>query len=422
MMKLFIVTLFLFYAAPTYGGRDFDYSFKPLNCRGENFKTGVGLRQHSYYYYMQSVNIPVHMSKYKCEHFSATINGQYFSQPTRCVGLDQFEGEFDVNDKTCSVDHSWLFEKIGNVIGKDIRCTPRWNSDGCTTGAMPRYSFYHLDNFIWKDYLNAACVVHDMCYTTPASFGITQGKCDELARDLRRYRCEEVTDSRCLSLSDQFFKYDGSEFLTQQFSDIAYMKAQMANTPCYLTVKQRESSLYQGRQMNVNATRWSPNGNHVLTLRPDGNLIIYRMSSKKVIWSSKTQGRGVVKAVMQYDGNFVLYTEKNEARWHTGTDIKPTNHLLLQDDGNLVVYSMGSPTSMWASKGHGGYLIPMSTNLRSESLDSTSIEDIGTIMMQEDLSEALVDIVHFDRDPNSAGTGAGGAPDQTSQLAVNGVL
>jgi hypothetical protein len=413
-MKLFIVTAFFSFAAPTYG--DNYYHFKSENCRGETFKTGLGLRQYSRYYYMQSVNVSTFMTQYQCEHNYATIDGQYFSQPTRCVGLDRFEAEFDVDDKTCSVDHSWLFEKIGKVIGRDFRCEPRWNSDGCTAGAMPRYGFYHEEHFILKDYLNAACVVHDMCYTTPASFGITKEKCDELMRDLCQYRCQEVADPRCLC------ENIGLEFFDEQFSDSDYKIAQLANTPCSLTVKQRQSSLYQGGQMNINETRWSPNGRYVLTLQPDGNLMINRKPSNKVIWSSKTQGRGVVKAAMQFDGNFVLYTKDNVARWHTGTDIKPANHLLLQDDGNLVIYSMGSPTSMWASKVHGGYLRPMSTNLRTKSLDSTYTEDIGTIMVQEDMSETPVDIVHFDHDPNSAGTGASGAPDETSQLAMNGVL
>jgi hypothetical protein len=417
-MKLLIVATLLSFAAPTYGDHWGGTHLKPENCCGETFETGLGLRQYSPWQEIQSVNVSVpYSNKSNCEDSSATINGQYFSQPTRCMGMYHYEAEFDVDDKTCSVDHSWLFEKIGKVIGKDFRCEPSSNSDGCTAGLNPRDRPYNTDHFIWKDYLNAACVVHDMCYTTPASFGITKEKCDKLLRDLRRYRCQEVADSKCLSLSDYFIKHDVVQIFKQD-----YENAQLANTPCSLTVKQRESSLYQGRQLNINSTRWSPNGRYVLTLKPDGNLIINRKPSNKVIWSSKTQGRGVVKAAMQYDGNFVLYTKDNVARWHTGTDRKPTNHLLLQDDGNLVIYSMGSPTSMWASKVSGGYLIPMSTNLRTESLDSTHTEDIGTIMVQEDMSETPVDIVHFDHDPNSAGTRASGAPDETSQLAVNGVV
>jgi hypothetical protein len=46
--------------------------------------------------------------------------------------------------------------------------------------------------------------------------------------------------------------------------------------------------------------------------------------------------------------------------------------------------------------------------------------------MQEDLSDTPVDIVHFDRDPNSASAGTGAvavdAPDHASNLAVNGFL
>ena len=415
-MKLFILAAFLSIAAPTYGDH---VHLKPENCRGETFKTGLGIRQYTPYTEIQGVNISVtYSSRYECALSSAFLNGQYLGHPTRCVetGLAGYTAgyiaEFDVNDKTCSVDHSWLFEKIGKVIGTDLRCVPSSNPDGCTP--IAKETPFYTDDFIWKDYLSGACVAHDICYTIPASttaYTIYKHLCDVMMNDVRSARCHEVGDERCTSFLGM---------ADEDYSQSTYDKAQLASTPCSLTVKQRVSSLYQGEQMNIGATRWSPSGRYLLTLQSDGNLVIYRKPSNRAIWSSKTQGRGVIKAVMQYDGNFVLYTANNVARWHTGTDFKPANHLLLQDDGNLVIYSMGSPTSNWASKVHGGYLIPMSTNLRTESLNSTSTEDIGTMTMQEDLSDTPVDIVHFDRDPNSAG--AGGAPGQASNLAVDGLL
>jgi hypothetical protein len=412
MMLLFVATTFLSFAALTYGNGVF---YDAENCNGETFKTGVGLRQYTAWTEIEAGKwVKSYRTQYECEHTSSTINGKYFSRPTRCVdGGLYIRAEFDVPEKSCSVDHSWLFEKIGKATGKDFKCEPSSDSDGCTTGvyAESYNSNYSLDD--WKNFMNGACVVHDICYTIPSTFGITKDTCDNLVRDLSRDRCQAETHPEC-KLPDKYFK--------KELSRSSYEKAQKKKTPCSLTVRQRQSSLYQGSQMNTGAKRWSPNGRYVLTLEEDGNLVIYRKPSNEAVWSSQTRGIGVVKALMQFDGNFVLYTVDNEARWHTGTDMKPINHLLLQNDGNLVIYNMGYPTSMWESKDHGGYLIPLSTNLRTESLNSTSNDEIGTMMMQEDLSDTPVDIVQFDRDPNSAGTftGASGAPGQASDRTVDG--
>ena len=408
-MTLLIVAVLLSFVASSFGDHT---HFRPLDCRGETFKTGLGLRLYTSWTEIQGVNMSdTYTLLSSCQHAQAKINGQYFSRPTRCVKDRGFRAEFDVKDKTCSVDHSWLFEKIGGFLAKDIRCVPRSNSDGCT--AVSKHSPYYDDYYIRPEYLNALCVTHDICYTIPASFGYTKDICDEMTRITRWYGCMEHNEPECATLP--FFSTDAD------FSQSAYDKAQEASSSCSLTVKQRESSLYQGDQMDIGSTRWSPNGRYLLTLQSDGNLVIYRKPSNRAVWSSQTQGRGVDKAVMQYDGNFVLYTAEYAARWHTGTDLKPANFLLLQDDGNLVIYSMGSPTSMWASKVHTGYLLPMSTNLRTESFNSTSIEDISTMTMQEDLPDPPVDIVHFDRDPNSAGTGAGVALREASNLEVDGL-
>ncbi len=40
---------------------------------------------------------------------------------------------------------------------------------------------------------------------------------------------------------------------------------------------------------------------------------------------------------MQTDGNLVLY-QSGTARWNSGTGHFPGSHLILQSDGNLVIY------------------------------------------------------------------------------------
>lgn len=47
-------------------------------------------------------------------------------------------------------------------------------------------------------------------------------------------------------------------------------------------------------------------------------------------------GKGV-KAILQKDGNFVIY-KGDKALWATGTEEKHGTKLIMQTDGNLVLY------------------------------------------------------------------------------------
>jgi len=74
----------------------------------------------------------------------------------------------------------------------------------------------------------------------------------------------------------------------------------------------------------------SQNGNFQLVLQPDGNLVLYQVSPTLALWSSQTAGQ-------------------------------PSYVLTMQPDGNLVLYDNATPpNALWSSQtfGHGGaYLI-----------------------------------------------------------------
>ena len=178
------------------------------------------------------------------------------------------------------------------------------------------------------------------------------------------------------------------------------------------------SILHQGYQMGIGSEINSPLGRFRLIMQSDGNLVLYRLSDYKPIWSSNTANSGASRALMQYDGNFVVYTANNVAKWSSETDGRPANYLTVQDDGNLVIYSKGSNSVQWASNTAG--FKTKATNLRAESSDSASVEDIGAMTMQEALPNTTIGIVHFDHDPNTAGSVAVGAPDQASNLTLGG--
>lgn len=84
----------------------------------------------------------------------------------------------------------------------------------------------------------------------------------------------------------------------------------------------------------------------ILKMQNDGNLVLYM--GKNPLWATNTAGAGTAQAIMQRDGNFVLYDTKGRPVWATNTLDASGAYFAVQDDGNLVVYtSSGKP--VWAS-------------------------------------------------------------------------
>ena len=80
-------------------------------------------------------------------------------------------------------------------------------------------------------------------------------------------------------------------------------------------------------------------GNHVLVMQGDGNLVQYQAGV--VLWASYTGGSSGAWAVLQGDGNFVIYSSAGVALWSTGTWGTAADALVMQDDGNIVLYGPG---------------------------------------------------------------------------------
>lgn len=89
----------------------------------------------------------------------------------------------------------------------------------------------------------------------------------------------------------------------------------------------------------------SPDRQSVLVLQGDGNLVLY--SDFAPVWSTGTFG-SPGRLVMQSDGNLVLYDAGNVPRWFTGTINQPNSNLSLQTDGNLVLYNQ-SHSAAWST-------------------------------------------------------------------------
>src|SRR5215472_10262934 len=108
------------------------------------------------------------------------------------------------------------------------------------------------------------------------------------------------------------------------------------------------NQLLPGQQLNTNDRLMPPMGRTFLIMQSDGNLVLYRVDNGTALWASNTWGQPVTHAIMQADGNFVCYDANGKAYWATGTNGNPGASLLVQDDGNLVVYGP-SQIPLWAS-------------------------------------------------------------------------
>jgi hypothetical protein len=108
----------------------------------------------------------------------------------------------------------------------------------------------------------------------------------------------------------------------------------------------------------------SANGCYSLVLQGDLNLVLYRNTDGYVPWASWTQGNAYnysAKLVVQSDGNLVLYNGYGAVPWMTNTPTGWGRQLIMQNDGNLVLYTdrvlvwqKGNKYTYWAKNQGGG--------------------------------------------------------------------
>jgi hypothetical protein len=116
------------------------------------------------------------------------------------------------------------------------------------------------------------------------------------------------------------------------------------------------NSLRSGEYLRDDHYIRSSNGKYQLYLGSDGNLVLYNKWTNRAAWATRTNGAGWAGrhyAWMQGDGNFVLYAFNGSgwyAPWATWTQNHPGARLVVQNDGNVVVYrDCCSGVAYWSS-------------------------------------------------------------------------
>jgi hypothetical protein len=83
----------------------------------------------------------------------------------------------------------------------------------------------------------------------------------------------------------------------------------------------------------------SADGHYRLTMESNGDLV-ERVAEGRDLWSSVTSGHPGARAIMQVNGNLVVYDTASSAVWSSNsTATTGCPRLVLEQDGNLVIYA-----------------------------------------------------------------------------------
>ena len=155
-------------------------------------------------------------------------------------------------------------------------------------------------------------------------------------------------------------KYDGGIAYTDAQENIHLLDPHIPASPA---IPAQNTTLLPGERLVAGSSLTSAAMR--LTMQSDGNLVAYLGTGAggygPAIWSSGTSGHTGAYAVVQPDGNFVIYPKgggpsAHDALWSTGTWGHPGAHAVLQDDGNLVMYQQGaagSSAALWSTGSYG---------------------------------------------------------------------
>jgi len=110
--------------------------------------------------------------------------------------------------------------------------------------------------------------------------------------------------------------------------------------------KPAEAKSFKAGQFLTGTHPEKPSCSFKAIMQNDGNFVIYR--GNEAIWQTKTNNNPGAKAEFRANGNFVVLGANNSAPFSTNTPHMNGKKLVMQGDGNLVIYNF-SGRPIWAS-------------------------------------------------------------------------
>jgi hypothetical protein len=132
-------------------------------------------------------------------------------------------------------------------------------------------------------------------------------------------------------------------------------------TTVYTCTAQSPSSLVNGSYMQAGGCLLSPDQRYELIMQPDGNLVLYYQTSANPLWASQTSGNADYMT-LQTTGNLIV--NGSSLFWQSGS-AAPNTSLVLQNDGNLVIYSVTG--AVWSTGTDGNRTTVSTCNAQSPS-------------------------------------------------------
>ena len=106
--------------------------------------------------------------------------------------------------------------------------------------------------------------------------------------------------------------------------------------------------------MAPNTALTSPHGAYRAVMQGDGNFVVYQGSI--ALWASGTYGHAGAHLALQSDNNLIVYSTTNAVLWTAHTGNTGANQLLLGDDGELRLYDPPGNVR-WQSQ-NNTYVVP----------------------------------------------------------------
>lgn len=106
--------------------------------------------------------------------------------------------------------------------------------------------------------------------------------------------------------------------------------------------------LAPGCKLELGQSLASENGTAQLTLQVNGELALFNVADGRQTWSSMTMGSPATYALMQNDGNLVLYNNQQLIIWSSQTQGNPGAYLVLENNGKMYLYYNNA--SIWSTE------------------------------------------------------------------------
>jgi hypothetical protein len=103
------------------------------------------------------------------------------------------------------------------------------------------------------------------------------------------------------------------------------------------------------RQILPGRSASSSNGSFSLVYQPDGNLVLVSSGDQRPLWATNTGGTVPGQVLLQTDGNLIVFDASGTALWRSGTSGNLEAYFVVEDDGRLVIYRRDGQ-AIWEAK------------------------------------------------------------------------